>query len=141
MLGLFDTAQHGWASIADVGRRIELSARGERFTTILHEIVRLGRTVALERVLDRGVDPSVLDSDGATPMHRLDGRSDHLNPEIVSALSAAGADVNSTTPGGQRPIEAAAQRILPAGGAVVTPRDRELATEAAVSAVISALDA
>jgi hypothetical protein len=31
--------------------------------------------------------------------------------------------------------------ILPAGGAVVTPRDRELATEAAVSAVISALDA
>jgi hypothetical protein len=57
MLGLFDTAQHGWASIADVGRRIELSARGERFTTILHEIVRLGRTVALERVLDRGVDP------------------------------------------------------------------------------------
>jgi ankyrin repeat protein len=104
---------------AGAGRRIELSARGERFTTILHEIVRLGRTVALERVLERGVDPSVLDSDAATPMHRLDGRSDHLNPEIVSALSAAGADVNSTTPGGQRPIEAAAQRILPATVAAV----------------------
>jgi hypothetical protein len=43
---------------ADAGRRIELSARGERFTTILHEIVLLGRTNALQRVLAGGVSPS-----------------------------------------------------------------------------------
>ncbi len=85
---------------ADAARRIELSARGERFTTILHEIVRCGRTVALAR----GVDPSPLDSDGATPMHRLDERSDHLNPQITRALITAGADVNATTASGQRPI-------------------------------------
>jgi hypothetical protein len=36
---------------ADAGRRIELSASGHRFTTILHEIVRLGRTVALAHAL------------------------------------------------------------------------------------------
>jgi hypothetical protein len=227
VLGLFDTAQHGWASIADrlaagldpdsldacgatplwyavraldhhaalvlidagaeAGRRIELSARGERFTTILHEIVRLGRTAALERALDRGVSPSLLDSEGATPMHRLDDRSDHLNPELTRMLTAAGADVNASTTSGQRPIEVAAQQLLPstvaamlelgaepakaltallnwwavnvnwaghragevvkvierlrAGGAVVTTRDRELATEAGVSTVVAVLDA
>ncbi len=31
----------------DASRRIELTAQGDRFTTILHEIVRLGRPVAL----------------------------------------------------------------------------------------------
>jgi hypothetical protein len=227
VLGLFNIAEHGWASIADrlaagldpdsldacgatplwyavralehhaalvlidagadAGRRIELSARGDRFTTILHEIVLLGRTIALERALGRGANPSLLDSDGATPMHRLDDRSDHLNPELTRMLTAAGADVNAATPSGQRPIEAAAQRILPAtvatmldlgaepakaltallvwwaanarwfgyrakevvnvierlraGGAVVTTRDRELATEAGVSTVAAVLDA
>lgn len=104
---------------ADGGRRIEISARGERFTTILHEIVLLARTVALDRVLARGVDPSLLDSDGATPMHRLDERSDHLNPGIVRALVAAGADVNASTTSGERPIEAAARQILPATVAVM----------------------
>ena len=57
---------------ADAGRRIELSARGERFTTILHEIVRLGRTVALAHALAKGVDPDLRDSDGATPFHVVD---------------------------------------------------------------------
>ncbi|MBJ7336905.1 ankyrin repeat domain-containing protein [Mycolicibacterium sp.] len=172
---------------ADPTRRIELSARGERFTTILHETVRCGRTVALNRALARGADPSPLDSDGATPMHALDDRSDHLNPELVRALVAAGADVDAVTAGGLRPIDVAAQRVLPstvatlldlgaepakaltalliwwaanvrwaayrrgdvvrvvdllrAGGAVVAPGDRELATEAGVSEVVAALDA
>ena len=75
---------------ADAGRRIELSAQGDRFTTILHEIVLLGRSAALDRALARDVDPSLLDSDGATPLHRLDERSDHLNPGLVGALVAAG---------------------------------------------------
>ena len=39
---------------ADAGRRIELSAQGEKFTTILHEIVRLGRTVGLAHALANG---------------------------------------------------------------------------------------
>lgn len=154
VLGLFDRARDGWASIADLlaagadpdvldacgatplwyavrsldhaaaivlidagadpARRIELSARGERFTTILHEIVLMGRTVALARTLARGVDPSLKDSEGATPMHRLSERSDHVNPEIVRALAAAGADVNAATSSGQRPIDAAARQLLPA---------------------------
>ena len=171
---------------ADAGRRIELSARGERFTTILHEIVLLGRSTALEQALARGVDPSLPDSDGATPMHRLDERSDHLNPAMVRSLVVAGADVNASTTSGQRPIEAAAQRLLPAtvarllelgadpakaltamlvwwavnvrwagyrrgeivdvieilraGGAEVSERDRELAADAGVPEVISALN-
>ena len=98
---------------ADVSRRIELSAHGDRFTTILHEIVLLGRTDALDRALARGASPSPRDSDNATPLHRLDDRSDALNPRLVRSLVTAGADVNSSADGGQRPIEAAAQQILP----------------------------
>jgi hypothetical protein len=99
---------------ADAGRRIELSARGERFTTILHEIVRLGRTVALSHAMAKGVDPSLVDSDGATPMHVLNGDGDNVNPEIVRALVRAGASVNAALPSGTQPIEHAARRILPA---------------------------
>jgi hypothetical protein len=99
---------------ADAGRRIELSALGDRFTTILHEIVLAGRTTALDRALAKGVSPSLPDSDGATPLHCLDERSDHLNPGIVRSLVAAGADPNAVTVSGQRPIEVAAQRLLPA---------------------------
>jgi hypothetical protein len=225
-LALFDTARHGWASIAnrleeldpdvvdpcgatplwyavraldhhaalvlidagaDAGRRVDLSARGDRFTTILHEIVLLGRTEALQRALAAGANPSLVDSDGATPMHRLDDRSDHLNPELVVRLHDAGADVEAETPSGARPIEEAARRVLPAtvsamlelgaepamalsalltwwvrnvrwagyragevvrvveilrsGGVVVTARDRSLANEAGVSAVVDAVGA
>ncbi|MGE2691521.1 ankyrin repeat domain-containing protein [Mycolicibacterium pulveris] len=99
---------------ADAGRRIELSARGERFTTILHEIVRAGRTVALNHALAQGVDPSLVDSDGATPMHVIDGADDQVNAEIVRTLARAGASVNTPTPGGTQPIERAAQQMLPA---------------------------
>ena len=98
---------------ADAGRRIELSARGERFTTILHEIVRLGRTVALAHALAKGVDPDLRDSDGATPLHVVDGNGDNVNPEMVRALVRAGAAVDAPMPSGTQPIEQAARRILP----------------------------
>lgn len=99
---------------ADAGRRIALSARGEKFTTILHEIVRLGRTVALSHALARGVDPSLLDSDGAAPLHALTGDHDHVNREIVRTLVGAGASVDAATPSGTQPIELAARQVLPA---------------------------
>ena len=99
---------------ADAGRRIELSARGERFTTILHEIVRLGRTVALAHAVGKGVDPALRDSDGAAPLHVLDGNGDNVNPEMVRALVHAGAAVDAAMPSGTQPIEQAARRILPA---------------------------
>jgi ankyrin repeat protein len=99
---------------ADAGRRIELSARGEKFTTILHEIVRRGRTVALNHALAHGVDPALLDSDGATPMHVINDSADNVNPEIVRALVRAGASVNAPLPSGTQPIELAARMILPA---------------------------
>lgn len=99
---------------ADAGRRVELSARGETFTTILHEIVRLGRTVALSHALAKGVDPSLLDSDGATSLHVVDENNDNVNPEMVRALVRAGAAVDAALPSGTHPIEVAARRILPA---------------------------
>ena len=99
---------------ADAGRRIELSARGERFTTILHEIVRLGRTVALAHALAKGVAPDLRDSDGATPLHVVDGNGDNVNPEMVRALVRAGAAVDAAMPSGAQPIDHAACRILPA---------------------------
>ena len=99
---------------ADAGRRIDLSARGERFTTILHEIVRLGRTVALAHALAAGVAPDLRDSDGATPLHVVDGNGDNVNPEMVRALVRAGAAVDAAMPSGAQPIEHAACRILPA---------------------------
>lgn len=99
---------------ADAGRRIELSAQGDRFTTILHEIVRLGRTVALAHALSKGTHPDLTDSDGATPLHVVDGNNDNVNPEIVRALVRAGAAVDAALPSGTQPIEQAARRIPPA---------------------------
>src|SRR4029077_18545905 len=93
---------------ADAGRRIELSARGERCTTILHEIVRRGRTVGLAHALAKGVAPDLRDSDGATPLHVVDGNSDNVNPEMVGALVRAGAAVDAAMPSGAQPIEKAA---------------------------------
>lgn len=99
---------------ADAGRRIGLSGCGDRFTTILHEIVRVGATVALGHALARGVNPSVLDSDGATPMHVIDEHRDNVNPEIVRSLAGAGAAVDAAMPSGTQPVEVAARRLLPA---------------------------
>jgi len=99
---------------ADAGRRIELSASGHRFTTILHEIVRLGRTVALAHALAKGTPPNLEDSDGATPLHVVDGNNDNVNPEMVRALVHAGAAVDAAMPSGTQPIEQAARRVLPA---------------------------
>jgi hypothetical protein len=104
---------------ADAGRRIELSAHGDRFTTILHEIVRLGRTVALNHALARGVEPSLVDSDGATPLHVIDGTADNVNAEMVRALVGSGAVIGASTASGTQPIELAARRILPATVAVM----------------------
>lgn len=171
---------------ADAGRRIELSAQGDRFTTILHEIVALGRSTALDHALARRADPAPRDSDGATPLHRLGEDADHINPGMVRSLVRAGADVDACTTSGRRPIELAAQRLLPAtvailldlgsqpakaltmllvwwaanarsagyrrsevvevvellraGGAMVSERDRELASHAGAPMVVSALD-
>jgi uncharacterized protein len=104
---------------ADAGRRIELSARGERFTTILHQFVELGRATAVGKALARGVDPSATDSQGATPLHVLGERNDHVNPGIVRALAGAGANVDAADSDGGRPIEAAARRLLPAAVAAL----------------------
>ncbi|SEH79072.1 hypothetical protein SAMN04489835_4163 [Mycolicibacterium rutilum] len=103
---------------ADAGRRIELSPRGEHYTTILHEIVRAGRTVALNHALANGVDPSLVDSAGATPMHVF-GDNDNVNPEMVRTLVRAGASVHAQLPGGTQPIEVAARRLLPATAAAM----------------------
>ena len=99
---------------ADAGRRIETDARGERYTTILHEIVRAGATLALRQALVHGVDPSLRDSDDATPMHVIDENHDNVNPEIVRALARAGAAVDAALPSGMQPIESAARKLLPA---------------------------
>nr|WP_090338614.1 ankyrin repeat domain-containing protein [Mycolicibacterium malmesburyense]CRL66574.1 Ankyrin repeats (3 copies) [Mycolicibacterium malmesburyense] len=99
---------------ADAGRRIELSACGERHTTILHEIVREGRAVALNHALANGVPATLLDSDGATPLHVLSGQGDNVNPEMVRALVRAGAAVDAALPDGTRPVERAARLLLPA---------------------------
>jgi uncharacterized protein len=99
---------------ADAGRRIELSAQGDKYTTILHEIVRLGRTVALAHALAKGTSPDLTDSDGATPLHVVDGKHDNVNPEIVRALIRAGAAIDAATPSGAHPIEQAVRQILPA---------------------------
>jgi uncharacterized protein len=99
---------------ADAGRRIDRSARGETFTTILHEIVRLGRTVALAHALANGTRPDLTDSDGATPLHVVDGDNDNVNPEMVRALVTAGAAVDAPMPSGTQPIDQAVRRILPA---------------------------
>jgi hypothetical protein len=99
---------------ADAGRRIELSARGEKFTTILHEIVRRGRPVALNHALAHGVDPGLVDSEGATALHVIGSSADNVNPEMVRALVRAGASMNTPLPSGTQPIELAARMVLPA---------------------------
>jgi hypothetical protein len=97
---------------ADPGRRIDLSAQGQTFTTILHEIVQRGRAESLRRALSRGVDPGLRDSDGATPLHVAGEDSD--DPTLVRLLVTAGAQVDAAMPDGVQPIETAARRVLPA---------------------------
>jgi hypothetical protein len=97
---------------ADAGRKIELSARGETFTTILHEIVRRGRTESLRRALARAADPTAQDSDGATPLHVAG--EDFDDPAVVRVLVAAGAQLDAVMPDGAQPIDTAARRVLPA---------------------------
>ncbi len=97
---------------ADPERRIELTARGTIFTTIMHEIARRGRSAALRHALRRGVDPSVRDSDGATPLHVVGEDID--DPDLVRALVAAGAEVDAVMFDGAQPIDTAARRVLPA---------------------------
>src|SRR5690349_8368262 len=99
---------------ADAGRRIELSAQGDNYTTILHEIVRLGRTVALAHAVAKGTRSDLTDSDGATPLHVVDGKNDNVNPEIVRTLVRAGAAIDAATPSGTQPIEQAVRQIVPA---------------------------
>jgi hypothetical protein len=52
----------------------------------------------LQRALARGVDPSPLDSDGATPLHVVGEGGDHVNPEMIRALVTAGADPQRELP-------------------------------------------
>jgi uncharacterized protein len=70
--------------------------------------------VALAHALAKGVGPDLVDSDGATALHVVDGDNDNVNPEMVRALVRAGAAVDAALPSGTRPIEQAARRVLPA---------------------------
>jgi hypothetical protein len=70
--------------------------------------------VALAHALAKGVDPDLRDSEGATPLHVVDGNGDNVNPEMVRALVRSGAAVDAAMPSGTQPIEQAARRILPA---------------------------
>jgi uncharacterized protein len=70
--------------------------------------------VALAHALAKGVAPDLEDSDGATPLHVVDGDNDNVNPEMVRALVRAGAAVDAALPSGIQPVEQAARRVLPA---------------------------
>jgi hypothetical protein len=70
--------------------------------------------VALTHALDKGTDTSLLDSEGATPLHVVDGDNDNVNPEMIRALVRAGAAIDAATSSGTQPIEQAARKILPA---------------------------
>jgi uncharacterized protein len=70
--------------------------------------------VALAHAIAKGVAPDLTDSDGATPLHVVDGNGDNVNPEMVRALVRAGAAIDAAMPSGAQPIEHAARRILPA---------------------------
>ncbi|BBZ16371.1 ankyrin repeat domain-containing protein [Mycolicibacterium gadium] len=63
--------------------------------------------------LAHGVDPGLVDSEGATPLHVLNDAADTVNPEIVRALTRAGASINAPLPSGMQPIELAARKVLP----------------------------
>ena len=93
---------------ADAARRIELSARGERFTTILHEIVRRGRTVALNHALAHGVDPGLVDSEGATALHVRRQRPTTSTLRWCAHWCARAPPSTPPLPSGTQPIELAA---------------------------------
>jgi ankyrin repeat protein len=70
--------------------------------------------VALAHALKKGTHPDLKDSDGATPLHVINGNNDNVNPEMVRSL-------------------------VRAGGAEVTDRHRELAAGPGASQVEAAL--
>ncbi|MCT7367482.1 hypothetical protein A7R75_00625 [Mycolicibacterium llatzerense] len=101
------------AAGADPGRRIDVSARGDSFTTILHRMAAWCVVDALTYALRGGTDPDVVDSGGATPMHAADYRYDDRFPAVVRGLAHAGADVDALAADGVRPIGRAALRMMP----------------------------
>ncbi|WP_159040200.1 ankyrin repeat domain-containing protein [Streptomyces virginiae] len=104
---------------AATGRRIELCAQGESFTTILHETVRSGNIAAVKLALNMHTDPSCRDSLGATPMHAVTKEHDASSAEIVRLLASSGASPNSPNSHGIVPIEQAARNIMPATAAAL----------------------
>ncbi len=101
------------AAGADPSRRIAVSARGDRFTTILHRMAAWCVVDALTYALRIGTDPDVVDSEGATPMHATDYRFDDTFPAVVLCLTHAGGDVDATAADGVRPIGRAALLLMP----------------------------
>ncbi|MGZ5378384.1 MAG: ankyrin repeat domain-containing protein, partial [Mycobacterium sp.] len=73
----------------------------------------------LNHALAHGVDPGLVESEGATALHVIGSSAENVNPEMVCALVRAGASVNAPLPSGTQPIELAARMILPATAAAM----------------------
>lgn len=72
---------------------------------VLHDVVTNGDMVAVNKLLDRGVDPNLTDPDGLTALHRA-CTENYLN--IASALVAKGADIKAHDNDWWTPLHAAA---------------------------------
>ena len=124
----------------------DMNARGPHGNTPLHAVIRLLRwnhsfaAAAIATLLAAGADPNARTDDGATPLHLAAGPDPQRlfppgyyrwgNPDLVSLLVEAGADIDARDGEGNTAL----QRAVHEGNTAVIPRLLELGADPAPSA-------
>ena len=80
---------------------VDLNAQGFTGITALSWYVSAGREDKVEKLLERGADPKLSDTDGDTPLHVA---AQHGNVDLIRMLLAAGANPNAQNKLGGTPL-------------------------------------
>lgn len=94
------------ALTATFGAQAPVSSASSTSLQALQDAVRSNNLAAVQKLLAAGVNPSVANRYGVTPLSLA---ADNANSEMVAALLKAGADAKAMLPGGQTLVMSAAR--------------------------------